>query len=75
MRLLNEQFRDQIIEQVDESKSDLASAMVLFVPEPDRPIFVVYTNRARRNPLNRLRIIIRISLKKSALDSCIPRLT
>lgn len=43
MRLLNERFRDQIVEQVDGVKIRLDEGeWVLFIPEPDRPEFTVY---------------------------------
>jgi mannose-1-phosphate guanylyltransferase/phosphomannomutase len=44
MRLLNEQMKDQIVEQVDGVKIRLGDGeWVLFIPEPDQPLFTIYT--------------------------------
>jgi mannose-1-phosphate guanylyltransferase/phosphomannomutase len=43
MRLLNEQFRDQSVEQVDGVKVRLGEReWALFIPEPDQPVFQVH---------------------------------
>lgn len=43
MRLLNEQYRDRIVEQLDGVKIRLDEReWVLLVPDPDEPMFIVY---------------------------------
>lgn len=41
MRILNEQFADRHVEQVDGVKIDLGAAWVLLLPDPDGPFFHV----------------------------------
>ncbi len=55
MRLLNEQFRDQAVEQVDGVKIRLGEReWVLFIPEPDQPIFQVYSESTSQESANSL---------------------
>ncbi len=42
MRLLNEEYHDQDVEQVDGVKIDLGSEWVLILPDPDGPFFHIY---------------------------------
>jgi mannose-1-phosphate guanylyltransferase / phosphomannomutase len=42
MRLLNEQYQEQVGEQVDGLKIDLGSEWVLILPDPDGPFFHIY---------------------------------
>lgn len=55
MRLLNEQFKDQISERVDGVKVRLGvRAWVLFIPEPDQPTFTIYTESESQDAANDL---------------------
>jgi len=55
MRLLNEQFKDQVVEQVDGMKIRLGEReWVLFIPEPDQPGFTIYAEANSQEASNAL---------------------
>lgn len=55
MRLLNEQFRDKIADQVDGVKIRLGEReWALFIPEPDQPVFEIYTESSSQESADAL---------------------